>query len=296
MRYQVVHETRYSYDEPVTLGHNQLRLTPRSFSRQVCYAARIRIEPLPSRTRTWTDAFGNEVTYFTLEAPHHSLVISLAADVEVLRGQEFRMVDPEWETVRDQLRNPSSPLMLEAAQFLFDSPQIQGSAAAQEYARPSFPPRRPMYEALLDLTHRIHADFHYDPSATTVSTTTKELLQLKRGVCQDFAHLQITCLRSLGLAARYVSGYLATHPPAEGPRLVGADASHAWASVYFPDAGWIDFDPTNDKLAGMEHVTLAWGRDYHDVAPITGLILGGGSSTLQVAVDVSEFVTEADSP
>ena len=289
MRYQVQHSTRYSYDDPVTLGHNQLHLMPRTFARQLCRSSRINIEPFPSTVRTWTDSFGNGVTYFVIEAPHHSLSISLLADVEVLHGCETPDRTCGWESVQAELTRPSTATTLEAAQFLYDSHHIVRSDAARDYASSSFPPGRPLFDAVVDLMHRIHADFKYDPRATTVGTTTQELLDLRRGVCQDFAHLQITCLRTMGLAARYVSGYLVTRPPLGKPRLIGADASHAWASTFFPDQGWIDFDPTNDRLGGLDHVTLAWGRDYHDVAPIKGLFLGGGGSSLHVAVDVAEM-------
>ena len=220
-------------------------------------------------------------------------MIKLLADVEVLWGFELEgTVFPDWESVRDQLPKPNTPEMLDATQFMFDSPYIQRCEAARAYASSSFPPGRSLFDAVLDLTSRIHAEFSYDPQATNVSTTTKELLQLKRGVCQDFAHLQITCLRSLGLAARYVSGYLVTHPPEGKPRLVGADASHAWVSVYCGtvarEAGpWIDLDPTNNVVVGDGHVTLAWGRDFSDVTPMRGVILGGGEQDLAVRVTVT---------
>jgi len=188
---------------------------------------------------------------------------------------------PPWEAALDR---PALPV--EAIDCMFDSPLIKASAELATYARPSFPPGRPLLEAIVELTQRIHEDFRFDPKATTVATPITEVFRSRRGVCQDFARLQIACLRSLGLAAHYVSGYLETVPPPNQSRLLGADASHAWLAVYCPEIGWIDIDPTNNLLPAGTHVTLAWGRDYSDVSPIRGVILGGGGHSLRVRVDV----------
>ncbi len=185
-----------------------------------------------------------------------------------------------------QLRAGASTAERDAYSFVFDSPYVPRDEALADYAAPSFPPGRPLLAAVFDLTTRIHREFRYDPRATTVATPMRKVLARRAGVCQDFAHLQLGCLRALGLAARYVSGYLVTEPPPGKARLVGADASHAWLSVFCPAWGWIDCDPTNDQVPGDRHVTLAWGRDYDDVCPVRGIVLGGGRSTLKVSVDV----------
>lgn len=192
-----------------------------------------------------------------------------------------------WETVRDRLRLDRAAEVLDAYQFAFDSPHVALDDDAHAYATASFPPGRPILDGVADLTRRIHAEFAYDPSATTVATPVGDVLRQRRGVCQDFAHLEIACLRTLGLAARYVSGYILTTPPPGAPRLVGADASHAWLAVWVGDEGWIDVDPTNDQLPRDQHVTVAWGRDYGDVSPLRGVVLGGGEHRMTVAVDVT---------
>jgi transglutaminase-like putative cysteine protease len=199
-----------------------------------------------------------------------------------------------WEAVRDQLAVDRSPAVLEAYQYVFDSPHVPTSSDLAAFAAISFTPGRPWLEALLDLTRRIYTEFKYDKTATNIRTPPGEVLRLRRGVCQDFAHLQIGCLRSLGLAARYVSGYLVTSPPPGQPRLVGADASHAWLSAYSPEQGWVDVDPTNDLIPSLKHVSLAWGRDYSDVSPIKGVYIGGGHNGMTVAVDVMPLAPEGD--
>ncbi len=289
MKLQVVHRTLYQYAHPVTLAHNQARLTPRSCATQRCLQSRIVVEPYPMLLHSWTDYFGNEATYFMFESPHAELSITLEAAVELLpRDLKHQIADEgTWEEAARVFQQPTSPAAFEASLYTFDSPYVKRGADVRAYAATSFPPNRSFFAGVRELTHRIHKDFRYDPQATTLNTTTGELLQLRRGVCQDFAHLQIACLRSLGLAARYVSGYLVTHSPPGKPKLVGADASHAWLSVFFPQCGWVDFDPTNNCLPSSDHITLAWGRDYFDVAPIKGLYFGDGASTLTVLVDVS---------
>jgi transglutaminase-like putative cysteine protease len=195
-------------------------------------------------------------------------------------------LSPAWEQVRDALAGDTTRAGLDALQFCFPSPHIPVSLAAAEYARASFVPGRPIVEGVMDVTRRINQEFVYDPAATTISTPVDEVIRQRRGVCQDLAHVEIACLRALGLAARYVSGYLRTYPPPGQPRLVGADSSHAWVSVFCGGLGWIDVDPTNNLLPGDEHVTIAWGRDYSDVCPVSGMYLGGGRHSMYVSVDV----------
>jgi transglutaminase-like putative cysteine protease len=235
------------------------------------------------------DFFGDAVTFFTVQEPHRMLTVTANSTVEVT-AVPHPDDTPAWDTVRDLLRSEPNATDLEVYQYLFASPHIPCSRRLWRYAAPSFPPGRPLLDAVLDLTRRIHTDFTYDPRATSVSTPLHDVLRARRGVCQDFAHVQIGCLRALGLAARYVSGYLVTQAPPGQPRLVGADASHAWVSVYCPGYGWIDTDPTNNMLRSDRHITVAWGRDYSDVSPIKGVFLGGGQHTMQVAVDVAPVV------
>jgi transglutaminase-like putative cysteine protease len=233
------------------------------------------------------DYFGNILHIFTIQEPHTELVVESRSEVELSRDIESgSQQSPPWEVVVKSLPEDQSIAGVEAYQFRFESPRIKLRPEYAEYALQSFTSDRPLHEALLDLTARIHADFRFDAKVTTVRTPTEEVFRKRRGVCQDFAHLQIACLRSLHLAARYVSGYLRTYPPPGQPRLVGADASHAWVSAYCPGNGWLDLDPTNNVVPANDHVTLAWGRDYSDVSPLRGLILGGGVHELKVAVDM----------
>lgn len=291
MKYHVFHGTTYRYSQPVSLCHNQVHLTPRTTGRQTCLQSAVMISPAPSSQSGWTDTFGNHVQFFSVETPHDELQVVARSEVEVTlapAGSLQLQPAPTWEVIRQHLQSPQGEEWLAAAQFCTPSTFVHPSAEALDYAAASFPPGRPILDALLDLTSRIFHDFKYDQNATGVFTKPAEVFRSRRGVCQDFAHLQISCLRSLGLAARYVSGYLVTQPPPGTPKLVGADASHAWLSVYCGDAGWIDFDPTNNLIPDLRHITLAWGRDYADVCPIQGVLIGGGQSTLSVAVDIVE--------
>jgi transglutaminase-like putative cysteine protease len=245
------------------------------------------ITPEPASLRERVDYFGNSFAFFTIPEPHEELTIEARSRVLVDGPPAPWPRDaPPWEEVAHVLPRDLSPAGLDAYQFVFESPRIRPGAAFAVYASPSFPPGRPITEALLDLTARIHADFHFDSKATNVRTSPEEVLRSKRGVCQDFAQLQVACLRSLGLAAMYVSGYIRTYPPPGRPRLVGADASHAWVSAYCPGVGWLDVDPTNNLIPSDSHVKLAWGRDYGDVSPVRGVILGGRDHKLQVGVDM----------
>ena len=291
MRYKIIHTTTYTYSDAVPICHNEVHLIPRDAARQACLYNRLRIKPRPTVLEQRIDYFGNRVTNFAIEQAHQKLTVVALSRVHVTAAPPA--IEPEqsaaWEDIRDALASYSD--LVEVYQFVFDSALAKSSAALRDYALPSFPPRRPIVAGALDLCQRIHREFIYDPKATTVSTPLPVVLELRRGVCQDFAHLAIGCLRSLGLAARYVSGYLLTRPPEGKPRLVGSDASHAWLSVYTGNSGWLDIDPTNNVVPSLEHITLAWGRDYSDVCPIQGVFIGGGQHGLNVSVDVSPIAS-----
>jgi transglutaminase-like putative cysteine protease len=287
MLYRVQHVTTYHYSDPVSLCQNLAHLTPRNSAFQECFETDLSILPEPAVMSIQQDYFGNPATFFSIQEPHTTLRVVARHVVELTPRADFAsLASPAWEAVVDELANHGDEEVLLAYAFVFDSPYIQTSEELADFARPCFPEGRPLLEAVLELTKRIHRDFEYDPKATTVTTPLREMFVNRRGVCQDFAHLQIGCLRSLGLAARYVSGYMCTEPPPGQPRLIGADASHAWLSVYCPNLGWIDFDPTNGVMPSDKHILVAWGRDYDDVSPIKGVILGGGEHKVTVGVDV----------
>lgn len=287
MQYTVRHTTIYSYTDPVALCQNEVHLTPRQTPFQSCSHFELEVSPTPMLLRSRTDAFGNQVWHFSLEEPHHELCVTARSRVSVTpREIPATHATPSWESVRDQLKFAETPELRLISQYCFESPYIQFLDGAREYASISFTPGRPLLDAASDLTARIYRDFEYAPTTTNVSTPTREVLKQRRGVCQDFAHLQISALRSLGLSARYVSGYLVTFPPPGKAKLVGADASHAWLSVYCPGFGWIDLDPTNNVIPQERHLTIGWGRDYGDVCPIRGVLTGGGPQVLTVSVDV----------
>lgn len=287
MIYKIVHRTTYKYKYPVSVGNHVACLKPRSFPHQQLTWSELHIQPPPATCTERVDYFGNRLCFFTVQDPHKELVVEARSEV-IVEGNAIPWPQQSlpWEEAATLLPNDQSPVGLDAYQFRFESPRIRVRPEFASYALQSFTPGRPMAEALLDLTARIHVDFRFDSKVTNVRTPTEEVFRKRRGVCQDFAHLQIACLRSLNLAARYVSGYLRTYPPPGKPRLKGADVSHAWVSAYCPDIGWLDMDPTNNVVPSDGHVTLAWGRDYSDISPLRGLILGGGAHTLKVAVDM----------
>jgi transglutaminase-like putative cysteine protease len=287
MRYRITHRTSYAYSQPVVLCHNEARLEPRETPRQQCLQSAVVIEPTATERDEREDFFGNRVLYFSVEDRHDKLTVSATSEIELapLAPPDLD-ASPAWEAVRDGMGEPADPETRLARQFVLDSPCAASAPETRAYAEPSFPPGRPILAAAADLSRRIHREFRFDPESTTVSTAVAEVLVQRHGVCQDFAHLAIACLRSLGLPARYVSGYLETETASGQPRLQGVDASHAWLAVYVPGLGWIDFDPTNDCLPAERHVTTAWGRDYGDVTPLKGVIFGGGAHTLTVSVDM----------
>jgi len=287
MRYTISHTTAYDYSEEVSVSHHLARLKPRTMTGQRCVSYEQDIEPSPAARSEHDDYFGNRVAFFAIRTPHEHLEVHARSAVDVSPAcLPPPGGTPPWEGVRDGFVGNTSAEALAAYEFVFDSALIKGSPAFAAYASASFPARRPLLESVVDLTRRIHEDFTFDTKATTVATPLNEVFESRRGVCQDFAQFQIACLRSLRLPARYVSGYLETQPPPGQPRLAGADASHAWMSVYIPGAGWIDVDPTNNLVPANRHITLAWGRDFSDVSPTRGVILGGGDHVVKVAVDV----------
>ena len=284
--YEVVHSTRYTYESEVSASFGQVHLMPRDLPGQECRASAVRIEPEPADYRERTDFFGNRAAYFSIRQPHTRLTVTSTSRVEVDRPVS-RPPGPAWEQVRERLAAAATDGELDARQFVLESPLVSVSAAVERYAAPSFGPDRPLLEVAADLSARIHAGFSYRPGSTSVTTGLDEVIEGAQVVCQDFAQLAVGCFRSRGLAARYVSGYLETRPPPGRPRRQGADVSHAWASVFVPDEGWVDFDPTNDTFVGDRYVVTAWGRDYSDVPPLKGVIFTEGTGhELEVTVDV----------
>ncbi|HZE60129.1 MAG TPA: transglutaminase family protein [Burkholderiales bacterium] len=286
MRLSVTHETHYRYSSPVVLSQQLLHLSPRALPWQRCEQHEISVEPTAGEITQREDYYGNRTASLVIAVPHDALIVRTASTVTVEPRAALALAAPKtsWEAVR------AHPLV-EATEFLFDSPHVERSRELADYAVKSFTARRAILESASDLARRIHRDFKFDRTATSVSTPLRQVLKQKSGVCQDFAHLMIGCLRSIGLAARYVSGYILTAPPPGRPRLIGADASHAWASIHCGErAGWVDIDPTNNCLVDDAHVTLGWGRDFADVTPMRGVILGGGAQTLAVRVTVSPGV------
>lgn len=291
MKYRITHTTTYQYSQPASLSQNELFLTPRSTNRQQALQSQLHFDPQPQYLHRRIDYFGNIAHVFMVQQPHSRLSLTATSVVRTARAADMQPeATPSWEEVGQRLRAHAVADDLDAYQFVFASPLIALTSDIREYGQRSFPPGTPVLDGGINLMQRIYTEFAYDKTASTVDTPLAEVLANRRGVCQDFAHLAIACLRSLGLAARYVSGYLETLPPPGKPKLVGADASHAWISLYVPDLGWVDLDPTNNLLPGESHITLAWGRDYSDVAPVKGVVMGGGSHALDVQVEVKKII------
>jgi transglutaminase-like putative cysteine protease len=288
VNYTISHRTTYTYASDVAYSRLVAHLAPRATARQRPLAFEVNLSPVPVKSFTRSDYFGNTTSWFTVDEPHDVLDIVAQSRVAVDPVREF---SPDgslhWEIVRTSFEFPSDPETLDALQYTFDTPLTVPNEDVVAYARRSFPRARSLFACVFDLNARIHRDFKFDKEATDTRTTVKRAFELRAGVCQDLAHVGVASVRTMGLAARYVSGYLLTHPPPGRERLVGADASHAWFSVWIPPYGWIDFDPTNDMLPSHEHITVAWGRDYGDVAPIHGIITGGSEHEVEVAVDVT---------
>lgn len=294
MHYKITHTTQYDYSDTVGLSYNEARLMPRNCANQQVISSTLNVEPYAADFRIREDFFGNRVAYFSIQQPHHVFTVTAVSEVHLMENtsqldfyQGFAL-----ETVREMLLQQHSPFLkqasdlIEARQYTLDSPLIETSLQLAEYAQPSFTQGRSVTDTVNDLMQRIYRDFTFDPDFTTLATPLASVLEHRRGVCQDFAHLAIGCLRSQGLAARYVSGYIETLPPQGEAKLVGADASHAWFSVYVPEQGWLDFDPTNNIIPSTQHITLGWGRDYGDITPLKGVIFGGQNHELEVSVQV----------
>lgn len=288
MKYRISHTTRYMSNNKVGIGMNQVHLSPRETPHQRCDFHRIYAAPIPSVSDRRNDYFGNQVHFFSFENGYRDLEIKSISRVEVMsRTFPADSETPEWETVLDLIQGPLTPPILHAREMTCISPNIpQFEKPIADYARDSFGKGVPLFAGLRDLLNRFITDFKFDGTSTTVHTPILEVFENKRGVCQDFAQLMIAMLRSVGLPARYVSGYLRTIPPPGQKRLRGADASHAWVSVYAGELGWVDIDPTNNLFVSEDHVTVAWGRDYTDVAPVRGIVIGAGPHSLKVSVDV----------
>ena len=287
MQYSVRHRTTYRYRREVAYSRLVAHLVPRATARQRPLTFDVDVQPWPVERSQRSDFFGNTTNWFTIDEPHDVLDVVAQSQVTVDALPAYAPDESRtWETVRRSFEFPTDPETREAVQYVFDTPLTKGNAAVIAYAETSFTPGRSLFACALDLNARIHADFTYDGEATDARTTVERVFELRAGVCQDLAHAGIAAVRALGLAARYVSGYLLTHPPPGRERLLGADASHAWFAVWIPPFGWVDFDPTNDMLPSGEHITVGWGRDYGDVAPLHGIITGGSEHEVDVAVDV----------
>lgn len=294
MKYRLTHRTKYTYEGAVTVSHHLARLAPRSLPGQRCPWHALEIVPIPVGRGVHLDSFGNVTTYFEIEGKHGELEVTARSFVEVLATRHPEpAATPAWESVRDACQVGKLTPGSEAGAFCYASPMVPLGKEYEAYALLDFPPGRPVLQGVIALTGRIFREFRFDPRATDITTAVSDVFRNRAGVCQDFAHLMLACLRSLGLPARYVSGYLETAPPPGKPKLTGADASHAWVAVYCGEsAGWIDTDPTNNLIPGERHITVAWGRDFSDVSPLRGVTLGAGGQKLSVAVDVLPVTDE----
>lgn len=287
MKLLATHITRYWYSGPVSMCHTEVHLHPRARQNQTILEFALDITPTPDSTLSREDYFGNEVTFFSIAEPHRELIITsrCLANVEASAPPALEL-SPAWERVREETAKRETPEAFDADQFVFESPCVPVGPKFAEFAVPSFTVGRPFLSAVEDLSRRIFTEFQYDRRATTVATPVEEVLRSRRGVCQDFAHVMIACLRSLKLPARYMSGYVRS-----GGDFQGEEASHAWVSVWCPVFGWQDFDPTNNVMPRGDHFTVAWGRDYSDVTPVKGVALGGGEQVISVSVEVTPDVS-----
>lgn len=287
MKYRVRHLTRYLYGDPVSLCHNIAHLKPRDMPGQRVLSSQLVIAPWPAVTSDHIDIFGNRVSYFCVQQSHGSLEVAITSELEIEPQPRPSLAEsPAWERVVEQVREGNAPGCMDAHLFSVPSGFVPDVPEATELARACFTPGRAILDATNELMGRIFEGFEYDPHFSTVATPLADVIAHRRGVCQDFAHLALAGLRGLGLAARYVSGYLETLPPPGQPKLQGSDASHAWFSVFVPGLGWVDFDPTNNQIPSDQHITAAIGRDFNDVTPLRGVFYGGGEHGLEVAVDV----------
>ena len=286
MEYRITHSTIYDYFQPVSLCHNIAMLLPRNTEGQFCKETHISIDPQPDLLQSYTDFFGNTVLYFAIQQEHKRLSVTVQSVLEK-NAPAFQQIpsDIAWEAVRTLLQEPGAA-NIEVRQYCYETGFTGSTKEIQDYARVSFTAGRPMYSAVKELMQRIYTDFDFTQGFTTVATPLKDVMQARKGVCQDFAHLAIACICSMGLPARYMSGYIETMPPAGQAKLYGVDASHAWFAVYIPGSGWLEFDPTNNMIPNEQHICIGWGRDYADVTPLKGVILSSGPHELKVSVDV----------
>jgi len=293
MHHRVIHKTNYTYQESVSLCHNIVRLIPRSTNKQFCKSSVVTITPEPDVLIEYEDFYGNKLVYFTIEKEHKKLSVHVVSEVEKLSSvnlQQAQFNQISWEEVC-RLTHTLTPELIDVKQFIATTPMTEADDAIADYANQSFPAGRSLFEGSRNLMNRIYADFKFQSGFTTISTPLSVVMKERKGVCQDFAHLAIACLRSLGLPVRYVSGYIETIPPPGVEKLVGVDASHAWYSVYIPNSGWVDFDPTNNLLPADQHITIGWGRDYKDITPLKGVIMSSGRHELKVSVDVRRVMS-----
>jgi transglutaminase-like putative cysteine protease len=281
MLFRVTHTTRYAYETAVLHSLNDVRLTPRSMSNQTVRTTEIHVQPEPAFIHHRIDYYGNEATSFELFEKHDHLEVKAESTVDVQPEMHEPPPSIPWEDARRLIADHADAACMEASEFIYNSSFIPSLPLLETYARSTFTPGQPLLETARRLTHRIHDEFQYRPHSTSIGVPLNDVMRHRRGVCQDFAHVMIGALRSMGLAARYVSGYVRP-----GPKVQGAQASHAWVSIFFPGNGWIGFDPTNDLIVSDSHVTLAWGRDYGDVTPVRGISLGGGGQSVNVEVYV----------
>jgi transglutaminase-like putative cysteine protease len=288
MHYKIIHTTRYIYNKPISLCHNIARLIPRSTGKQTCKSSQVTIDPVPDVLNEYEDFFGNKVLYFAVQHEHTSLTVTVSSEIITPKSAALEIdlySHTSWEEVKRSLSAPGRDYA-DILQYIPETPFTTVDPEISAYACLSFRPGRPLFEATQEIMRRIFTDFRFQPGFTTISTPLSEVMKARKGVCQDFAHLGIACLRSMGLPARYISGYIETIPPAGTKKLTGVDASHAWFSVFIPGAGWIDFDPTNNQLPGDQHLVIGWGRDYSDITPLKGVIVSSGPHRLSVSVDV----------
>jgi transglutaminase-like putative cysteine protease len=287
MIFEVSHRTHYRYSTPVAQSQHLVHMTPRAVTHQTTLRHNLIVEPAPAMRYDGVDGFGNPFVILDVEVPHKELVLHARSSVETHAppAADFSATT-SWDRLDERMTKPDGGFDLDVIQYRCTTRLTGASLAIADYTRGSFPQGRPMLEGVMDLTRRIYTDFRFDPGATDVSTPVDKVFEQRRGVCQDFAHLTLAGLRALRVPARYVSGYILTRPAPGQIKLAGADASHAWISVWSPETGWRDFDPTNGIAVGEEHITIAYGRDYNDVSPISGVLLGGGEHAVSVGVDV----------
>jgi transglutaminase-like putative cysteine protease len=286
-KYKIIHSTNYIYEEDVDHSYNQTCIQPLTTSYQNCINNKITIYPKPKYIEKRIDYFGNNIIFFSIEEPHRFLKVKSESLVERFSAQEDnKLFTLPWEAVKDRIYYSKEPQYFSVYEFTLDSPFILRGSLFEDYARKVFTSKRPLHEAVMEFTVKIFKEFKYKSGATTIYTPLEEVLEKKIGVCQDFTHLSIVCLRSIGIPCRYVSGYIETLPPPGKEKLRGSDATHAWFSVYFPGHGWIDFDPTNGKKITDEYIVTAVGRDFSDISPLKGILFGGGKNKLKVEVDV----------